>query len=208
MSCSGGCGSSSCRSCGDITVELPEGNGIESMEVTEGGDILVIYTDGTTDTLTIGLAIPEDNWVELDESTVASFSYTGSATLNSSSLDLAYKVTDAQTAIIQGVFTSNVTVTALANSLNFNCQIAPITSNWFAGTKRFTSVLGAGLVQNHVPVSIVTTTATSSIPNQIGKVYTGYVGLNTILALGSTNLQLPNGTYNMIVDFQITCKLA
>jgi hypothetical protein len=99
MSCTG-CGSSSCRGCKDITVVLPETNGIESMEVTEGGDILVTYTDGSTDTLAIGLAIPEDDWVELDETIVSVFNFTGSATLNSSSLDLAYKVNDAQHASI------------------------------------------------------------------------------------------------------------
>lgn len=206
MSCTG-CGSSSCRGCKDITVLLPEGNGIESIEVTEGGDLLITYTDGSTATIEVPTGIPEDDWAELDESTVASFSYTGSATLNSSSLDLAYKVNDAQTATILGVFTSNVTITGLSNSINFNCQIAPISSNWFAGTKKFSTLIGAGVVQNHAKVSIVTTTATSSIPNQVGRIYAGTVGSNTIIALANTNLQLPNGTYNMIVDFQIDCKL-
>ena len=207
MACTG-CGGSSCRGCKDIRVILPTGNGISSIVVNEGGDLLITYTNGTTAVIDVPTGIPSDNWIELDESTVASYSYTGSATLNSSSLDLAYKVTDAQTAVINGVFTSNITVTTLTNSLNFNCQIAPITSNWFTGTKRFTTVIGAGLVQNHAKVSIITTTAVSSIPNQIGKIYAGFTGLNTLVALGNTNLQLPNGTYNMVVDFQLICKLA
>jgi hypothetical protein len=105
------------------------------------------------------------------------------------------------------VFTSNVTITGLSNSINFNCQIAPISSNWFVGTKKFSTLIGAGVIQNHAKVSIITTTATGSIPNQIGRIYAGTSGSNTLIAMGNTNLQLPNGTYNMIVDFQIDCKL-
>jgi len=206
MSCSGGCSSSSCRSCGDITVELPEGNGIESMTVVEGGSILVTYTDGTTDTLAIGLAVPEDNWVALTEATVTIFNWTGSATRNSSNMDVDYKIIDAQTALLRCTMSANITVAALSNSINFNFQFPAFSSNWFAGTKKFTSVVGGSF--SYVPACIITTTATSSIPNQISRAYASYTGAANIVSLGNTNIQMPNGTYDIEVQFQIIAKIA
>lgn len=206
MSCSGGCGGSSCRSCGDITVELPEVNGITSVTVTEGGDLLVTYTDGTTDTLDVPTGIPEDNWVEFTEATVTVFNWTGSATRNSSNMDMDYKIIDPQTALLRCTMSANITITALSNSINFNFQFPAFTSNWFAGTKKFTSVVGGSF--SFVPACIITTTATGSVPNQISRAYASYTGAVNIVALGNTNLQMPNGTYDVEVQFQIIAKIA
>jgi len=209
MACTG-CGASSCRGCKDMKVILPEGRGISTITDNGNGTWTITYNDATTQIINAAgaVTVPTDNWVQMDETTVASFTWAGTATLNTSSLDIAYKITDAQTVVMIGVMSCNVTVTGLSDSINFNYQMIPISSNWYAGTKKLSTVIGAGVIQNHAKVSIITVAAAGSVPNQIGRIYTGTVGANTLVALASTNLQLPNGTYNIIVDFQITSKLA
>lgn len=206
MAC-GSCGSTSCRGCKDIKIVLPSAKGIQSA-VDNTGSVTITYTDGSTFTFNTGTPT-NDSWVEFDETTVAAVpNWTGTATLNGSVLlDGAYKVLNEDTIFIRTQARINATITAIDNSINFNFRLGTISSNWYAGTKLPSMVINSSTIQGWVPISIVSTTS-GARPNTIGRAYAAETPApDGLIAIGNTNLQLANGTYNFIIDWEMTCKL-
>ena len=202
------CSSGSCSNCKDIQVILPSAVGIASA-VDNGGSVTLTYTNGDTFTFNTGTP-PNDNWVEFNEASVAtSPNFTGTANLNGSiELDGAYKVLNVDTIYIRCQARMNVDITALTDSINFNFDLGTISSNWYVGTKLATTVTTGGTIQGWLPISIVTTTASSTEPSNNGRVSAVEIPApDGLIQVGETNLQMPNGTYDFVIDFEMTAKL-
>lgn len=205
MACSG-CNSTNCRGCKDIKINLPAANGIDSVTDNGDGTFTITTTDGTATVIT--MTVPNDNWVEFDEATNIATApvFTGTATLNGSiALDGVYKVINSDTIYIRCEARMNCDITALDNSINFNFDLGNIVSTWYTGSKLPTTALAAS--QTWVPISIISTT-TGTVPNTIGRAYAAQTPApDGLIAVGNTNLQLKNGTYDFVINFQMTCKL-
>ncbi len=207
MACTG-CGTSTCRGCKDMKIILPEANGISSVTDNGDGTFTIVETNGTSTIITTATP-PNDAWVEFDETTVTtSPTYTGSAAITGSVLlDGAYKVLNIDTVFIRCQARITATVAALTDSINFNFDLGTITSNWYASTKLATMVTNSGTVQGWVPISIISTTSGAK-PNNIGRAYAVQTPApDGLIAVGNTNLQMPNGAYDFIIDFEMTAKL-
>lgn len=206
MACTG-CGASSCRGCKDIKVVLPSGVGISSITDNGDGTWTITYTDATTQVIDTPGSVPNDVWVTLDETDMIAINYTGTATYDqpthgSPEIDLEYKILNEDTIVIKGQLKRTVDITALDNSINCNFSFAPFSSNWYVGTKKLVPTI------QRTPVSIITTTPTSTPPNQIGNMVASTTGANNLISVGYTNLQMPNGTYVFYIHFEFTCELA
>lgn len=209
MACTG-CGSSACRGCKDMKIILPTANGLASVTDNLDGTVTILETNGTSTTFSTGTPTV-DPWVELEVGDLAvGPTWAGSATLNAfTDLSLLYKVIDQYTAVMKVKASVNIDVNALANSVNFNFQLSPITSanTVFAGTKTFSTLHVTDSALIYSPVSIVINTAVASPRFTVGNAYAGITGSNTLVAVGNTNLQLPEGTYDAVIEFEQTCKL-
>jgi hypothetical protein len=193
-----------------MKIILPTSNGIASVTDNEDGTVTILETNGTSTTFSTGTPTV-DTWVEMEIGDLAvGPTWTGSATLNAfTDLSLLYKTIDKYTAVMKVKATVSIDVTALANSVNFNFQLSPITSanTVFTGTKTFSTLHTTDSALIYSPVSVVVTTAVASPRFTVGNVYAGITGSNTLVAVGNTNLQLPNGTYTVLIEFEQTCKL-
>ena len=198
MSC-GGCGKSSCRGCKDIKVILPAGVGISSITDNEDGTWTITYTDNSTEIINTPASPPSDAWVDLDETDMTSIIFAGTATHNTTVIDLTYKIIAADTVIIKAFVRINATVTALGNTLQNSFRFAPFgSSTWFTGTKLIDPMI------QRVPISIYSTTSTL---NPTGTVSFSTLSSENLISIGETNLQMPNGTYTFDIHFEATCKI-
>lgn len=148
--------------------------------------------------------IPNDPWVSLTEADMTLITPASAAINSVTSLDLAYKIISTDTVILKGYLRVEITVTALTDSVNLNFRWPAFSgSNWFVGTKTLQGIL------ERVPISIVNVTGGLGVdaPNQQGNaIGSTLAGLN-LVAIGQTNLQLPNGNYTIDIYFELTSPL-
>lgn len=200
MACSS-CSSVTCAGCCDITVDI-DSNGIQSVVDNGDGTFTITLEDGSATTITTN-AVPADNWVELDEGTVGTaLSWSGTATLNAHTFDLTYKVQDAQTVVILFHGDFNITTTRADDTVNFTFGIGNITSNWYVGNKKTTTYFNS-----------IQSGDTAIISKPGGNPYTPTVGVvysdnNNLIGLKEAFFTMGAGTWDIDIDFQITCKLA
>jgi hypothetical protein len=205
MSCTG-CGSSSCRGCKDITVELPEGRGIDTIADNGDGTWTITYSDSTTQIINTPGTVPNDPWVSLAYADMTAVNFTGTATYSAPShglptINLEYKIIAEDTVIVKGVIVRAVDITGLTNSINQNFRFPAFSgSNWFAGTKLFVPTT------QRVPISIYSNTTTDNIM-QKGNAIISTASSQNLISIGETNLQLPNGTYTFNIHFEVTCEI-
>ena len=199
MSCSS-CNSVSCSGCADITVELPNNN-IQGIVDNGDGTFTITLDSGATTTIT-PTATPNDTWVTKDETTISTaLVYTGDITANTTLFDLQYKVLNIDTVIVMFHGDFNVTTVEAGTSINFTFGIGNITSNWYAGNKKTSTMISA--VQTHTPV-IITRPGQEVIPNYTARAYSSTTNL---IGIADSYVDLPNGTHDIDIDFQIICKL-
>ena len=205
MACTG-CGSTACRGCKDMKIILPTSVGVSTVVDNGDGTFTITLTNGTA-TIINTATPPNDAWVEKEETNVAQApANTGTSTNNSITMDLAYKVLNIDTVLVRCQILINADITALNNSINCNFKLGTITSNWFTGTKLATGTYTS--FQSWSPISIITTTGTTAIPNQVGRAYASQSpATDGLFTIGNTNVQMPDGTYDFVIDFEITCKL-
>lgn len=205
MACTG-CGSSNCRGCKDITIELPQGVGIDSITDNGDGTWTITYTDNSTQIIDTPGSVPNDSWVTLNETNMTAINFTGTATYTlgvhaDPQIDLKYKIIAEDTVIVKGTTVWEITVTGASNSVNHNFRFAPFgSSNWFTGTKIFVPYT------QRVPLTLYTMTA-SDLPNQIGSVVISTSSSQNLISIAGTNLQLPNGNYTITTHFEVICEL-
>lgn len=200
MSC-GGCGKSSCRGCKDIKVLLPAGRGISTVTDNGDGNWLITYTDATTELVAApAVVVPNDSWIDLDETDMSSITFSGTATHTSTAIDLTYKIIAEDAVIIKCFMRIEATITGLTNTLQNSFRFPALgSSNFFVGTKLLT-----GMTQR-VPISLY---SSGNVLNPTGCVtFSNIAGVN-LISIGETNLQIPNGDYTFDIHFESICKIA
>lgn len=205
MACSG-CNSTNCRGCKDIKINLPAANGIDSVTDNGDGTFTITTTDGTATVIT--MTVPNDNWVELEIGDLPSAPLWNSSksTLNDfTSLDVKYKIINVDTVVISVKARVDITTNVIDAEVNFNFRLDPFTSNWFTGTKL--GNMATATSQLYAPVSVVIITAVAAPRYTVGRAYCTPFGGQTLVSVGNTDLQLPNGNYIAEVNFQLTAKL-
>jgi hypothetical protein len=208
MACSG-CGASSCRGCKDITIELPEGRGIDG-NITDNGDgtWTITYTDGTTQIINTPGTVPNDSWVELDETDMLVINYTGTATYDlpthgTFEIDLRYKILNEDTVVIHGRTKRIVDITGLTNTVGCNFRFAPFgSSNWFAGTKVFKTTV----LDFRFPATVFSISG-STLLNNVECAIPSVVSGNNMISINDSVLNLPNGRYTFYTHFEFTFEI-
>ena len=193
-------GNVSCSSCCDVTVTLPNNN-IQGIVDNGNGTFTITLDSGATTTIT-PTATPNDAWVARDESNISTaLVYSGTLTANTALFDLQYKVLNVDTVIVMFHGDFNVTTVEAGTSINFTFGIGNITSNWYAGNKKTSTIAGA--VQTYTPV-IITRSGGELIPNYTARAYSS---ASNLIGIADSYVDLPNGTHDIDIDFQIICKL-
>jgi len=184
-------------------VDLPAGADLNDVIEAFGGkfcDLIDLINAAATPA---PVTIPNDPWVDVDETGMTLVTWAGTAVNNSTTIDMTYKIISEDAVVIKAQIVSNVTIDALTDSVNLNFRFPAFGgSSWFAGTKLIDPMI------QRVPIAIFTSTATTEIPNGVGcAVFSTTAGLN-LISIGETNLQMKNGSYIINVHFECVCKLA
>src|SRR3990167_288750 len=199
MSCSS-CNNVSCSGCADITVTLPNNN-IQGIVDNGDGTFTITLDSGATTTIT-PTATPNDAWVTKDESNISTaLVYTGDIIANTKLFDIQYKVLNVDTVIVMFHGDFNITNTEATSTVNFTFGIGNITSNWYAGNKKTSTIIGA--VQGYVPV-VITRDGQEAVPCSLARAYSN---ASNSIGVTSTLISLDAGTHDIDIDFQIICKL-
>ena len=195
-------------------VSLYDGSNLNCVDLPAGADlndVIEAFGEKFCDLITLINAaatpapavIPNDPWVDMDETEMTLVTWIGSAVNNSTTIDMTYKIIAEDAVVIKAQIISNVTVDALIDSVNLNFRFPAFgSSNWFIGTK-----LISPMVQR-VPVAIFATTPTGEIPNQVGTAIFSTAGGLNLISIGETNLQMASDDYIIHIHFECVCKLA
>lgn len=207
MACTG-CGSSNCRGCKDITVELPEGIGIESITDNGDGTWTITYTDNSTQIIDTPGTVPNDDWVDLDETDMLAINYTGTAdydvpTHGVFEIDLRYKILNEDTVVVHGRTKRTVDITSLTDTVGCNFRFAAFgSSDWFTGTKVFKT-----LPIDYRFTATLYSISGSTLLNYIENVVPQVVAATNMISVGESILGLPNGRYTFYTHFEFTFEI-
>lgn len=194
-------------------VSLYDGSNLNCVDLPAGADlndVIEAFGEKFCDLITLINAaatpapavIPNDPWVDMDETQMNLVVWNGTATQNSTTIDMTYKVIAEDAVIIKAHIISNVTVDALSDSVNLNFRFPSFSgSSWFTGSKLIDPMI------QRVPIAISCTTGGAEIPNGVGSaIFQTVSGLNFI-SIGDTNLQMKNGSYLIHIHFEGISKI-
>lgn len=167
-----------------------------------------------------GGEVPNDDWVYIFEnaSGISAVTWQGSATSNATPLiTVAYKITSPDSAIVKVKAFLDADIDAIGNSLNFRFTLAPIgvgNSQWFSGSKYFTTLFGSGATEDvfAVPVKItpafdgVASGVLSPTLDQYQSKGRAFINNGLVIAQGLGPV-LPEGHYQFLVEFEMTAQL-
>jgi len=211
MACNG-CGSSSCRGCKDIKVVLPAGVGIDTITDNGDGTWTILYTDSTTQIINTPGSIPNDVWVELDETDMIAINYTGTANYSPAShgvfeIDLRYKILNEDSICVQGRLKRTVDILSSIDTFGCNFSFAPFgSSSWFAGTKILATPVSN--LDFRVPVTIYVISGSNQYNYCGNLIYQQNLAGNNLISMGNSITGIHNGTHTFYSQFEFIAEIA
>lgn len=197
------------------TSDVPcyDGQGLECVDLPSNpslNDVISSIDDAVCSLISLinsgGGNVPNDDWVELINANMSSVNWTGTDTGAGASLDILfqYKVTSPDSAIVKCNARVTATITGLLDFVNFNFTTPNVSgSNWFTGDKKFRTTDIAFTRGIHTPVSIIASDGTTQQYISKGRAFAS----DNIFTVGFAQPNIPNGTYDFEIDFEMTCRL-
>jgi len=229
MSCS--CGNNSCNgTCvksviakykpsafigGQTGVPGPEGNpGVGIVDIIDNGDgtFTIFLSDNSDYTINLPMSVPNDDWVVIENNGAGITNpqgTSGSTTYNDVNVNVAYKIMNADTAIVKIKAILDVDIDDVNDVLDFNFILDNISiggSNWFpALEKRFKTNLPQSFA---VPVAVTYTGGADVLLNSEYDSNGRAASTNGLFIFQSIRPRIASsGNYIFLIETEMTCQL-